>query len=314
VTCLAAALVCLAAPSYAQKPRPTTTEPDADGDGVPDRLDRCAGTPRGQRVTREGCPIRLLLPGQRVQPAAASSDTARTGKHRPTPTLVGRPVADSARGSSPAAGVPLTQQAAAAPAGNANAFSAGLAVQPFAGEEAARDGYLRRFTTLLDSTIASLAAAFRNTAGQPMSGATAPTSLSQRERERWGHCRDLHWDLQSYVAAMHDLVANDNVPDSPVAQRAAAALDSALGAVDATAECDNVASMIAAPGRWTPWESQYTASAHRFYDGWYAQMRDVADRNRAFIMALNTVLPAEHRIPVPPAMPRTPPYAGAGPR
>ena len=32
-------------------------EPDADGDGVPDRLDRCSNTPKGVSVDAKGCPL-----------------------------------------------------------------------------------------------------------------------------------------------------------------------------------------------------------------------------------------------------------------
>jgi hypothetical protein len=311
VAFMAAVLVTLAAPTYAQKVRPATTEPDADSDGVPDRLDRCPGTPRGERVARDGCPVRLLAPGQQ---APAVADSGRPGKaRRPTPTLVAHPSPDTARGPAPARAAPVSAQAVPS-AGRAAAFSAGLSIQPFGGEEPEREAYLRRFTTFLDSAVASLTAVFRNTSGQPMAGASSPTSLSQRERERWGRCRDLHWDLQSFVPAMHQLIEDENLPDNPTVQRSAAELDSALAAMSATVECDNLASMIAAPERWTPWESQYASSARRFYQEWYAQVREVAERNRAFVVALNGTLPADRRIPVPPAMPRTPPYAGATPR
>ena len=33
------------------------SEPDSDGDGVPDRLDRCPGTPAGVRADQYGCPL-----------------------------------------------------------------------------------------------------------------------------------------------------------------------------------------------------------------------------------------------------------------
>ena len=100
---------------------------------------------------------------------------------------------------------------------------------------------------------------------------------------------------------------------SPV-QRAGEALDSALTALQATSGCDDVSSMIAAPGRWTPWASQYQTTARTFYGAWYAQVRDVADKNRALVIALNATLPAADRMPVPPGIARTAPYAGAGPR
>lgn len=251
-------------------------------------------------------------PGPAGQAAPADTSSAPKSR-RPTPTLV-RPGA-SAAATAPAAAprdttrgaAPVTPQAA--PAAGAS-FTAGLLMEPFDGDEAAMIPYLRRFTVGLDSAVALLVGVFRNTSGQPLSGAASPTSLSARERDRWTRCRDLHWDLTSYVTAMHDLVEHENA----TVARAAVALDSALTALTATVECDNLASMIAAPGRWTPWEANYTTSARSFYGSWYVQLREVADRNRAFVVALNATVPAASRLPVPPAMARTPPYAGAAPR
>ncbi len=280
----------LAAPLDAQqrptKSRRVTTGPDADGDGVPDSLDRCPNTPAGQRVGPDGCPLRLMAPGEQAPANAAGA--------APRPASV-------------------TTQAAVQVAPAAGAFTAGLSVAPYAGTtDADRDAYVARFTWMLDSTVVALVGVFRNTTGQPVTGAESPASLSQRERDRWAHCRDLHFDLQSYPAAFHDLVAR--LPQGAGVQRAAAALDSALSAMPATSECDNLASMIEAPGRWTPWSSQYEAAAQRFYHDWYNQVRDADDRNRAFAIAFNAGRPAAARIAVAPALPRTPPYVGGGPR
>jgi hypothetical protein len=192
------------------------------------------------------------------------------------------------------------------------AVTAGLAIELFEGEEDARDAYLRRYTLMLDSTIATLVTVFRGTSGQPMADAAEPSALSTRERGRWMRCRDLHWDLQSYVAAMHDVV--ENLPQAAAVQRAGGALDSSLTALQGTVECDNVSSMIAAPDRWQPWGMNYQAAARQFYTAWYAQVRDVQEKNRAFIIAVNATRAAADRIPVPPAMPRNPPYAGAAVR
>ena len=290
---------CLAAPLEAQQPaqmpapkgRRVAAGPDADGDGVPDALDRCANTPTGQRVGPDGCPVRMLRPGE--QPAAPASV-------QPQSSGAARPAA-------------VTPQAAVRAGVVTGAFTAGLSVMPYAGStDAERDAYVARFTQMLDSAVVTLVEVLRNTSGQPVAGAENPSSLSARERDRWTRCRDLHFDLQSYPAAFSDLVAH--LPQAGNVPRAAAALDSALGAVQATAECDNVASMIEAPGRWTPWGSQYQSSAQRFYRDWYAQVRDAADRNRAFAIAFNAGRQAGSRVPVPPALPRTPPYVGAAPR
>jgi hypothetical protein len=312
--------------AWAQKTRPTTTGPDADGDGVADAVDRCPNTPRGTRVNRFGCRVVLLAPGAA---APAGADTAAPGQPRTdsavlrgpgakparaAPSLVGRP------GGAPATGQPaVTPQAAGAPAVPAAApaaagFTAGLAVGVFEGDSGALPEYLRRFGLQLDSAVVSLVNVFRNTSGQPLAGADAPTALSARERDRWTRCRDLHWDLQSYATAMHEVMGADLLPDNALLRRAAAALDSALTALEATAECDNVASMLAAPDRWSPWGAQYAATARRFYAEWYPQLRGVHEHNRGFLQALNAALPAARRVAVPAAIPRTPPYAGAAPR
>ncbi len=248
------------------------------------------------------------MPGS-ATPAApatpASAESTRTKGRRPPPTLVNRP------GGAPAPAV--SPQAAHAAAPTAPAFTAGLAMPAYDGEsDEDRLSYLRTFTTQLDSATALMVGVFRNTSGQPLAGAAAPSALSARERERWGRCRDVHFDLQTYAQAMHDLV--EDLPEQANVQRAGHGLDSALTALEATTECDNITSMVTAPERWVPWESQYTTSARRFYRDWYGQVRDVADRNRALVMALNSTLAITSRISVPPALPRTPPYAGAAPR
>lgn len=274
----------------------------------------CAAlTPLHAQKARRPSPT-LVQPGSTPAASAPSADTTRGKGRRPAPTLVTRPGADSARPANPPASAPASavapQSARAVPAAPP-AFTAGLSMSAYDGSsDDDRNRWLRTFVTQLDSATALLVGVFRNTSGQPLAGATAPTSLSARERERWSRCRDLHFDLRSYAAVMHDMV--EELPEQ--AQRAGVALDSSLAALQATAECDNITSMITAPARWSPWESNYASSARNFYRDWYAQVRDVADRNRAFVMALNSSLPATSRIAVPPALPRTPPYAGAGPR
>ena len=257
----------------------------------------------------------VLLPPS--APAASQPDSARVPKvHRPSPSLVVPGAANAARPADTtrrANNQPVAAQATGAAAAPVSGFTAGLAIASYAGEsDDDLHRYLRRYTTQLDSAAALLVGLFRNTSGQPVAGADAPTALAARERERWNRCRDLHFDLRTYADAAPDLV--DNLPESPAVQRAGAALDSSLTALEATAECDNIASMIAAPGRWTPWGAQYTTSARNFYQHWYPQLLEVSDRNRALVVALNTVLPAAARIAVPPALPRTPPYAGVAPR
>ena len=282
---------------------------DLDGDGVPNVQDRCPNTPRGTRVDANGCPV-AAAPGHPAQGAPTSKPA------RPTPTLVRQPVAaqqPSVTGQ-PGAAVVTPQAAGAAPTGRAaNAFTARLAMEPFGGGAALlRYEYGRTLARNLDSLIVSMVGVFRNTSGQPMPGASAPTSLSARERERWARCRDLHWDLSTYGDAMDTFL--EGLPENPALERAAAALDSVLGEVEATAECDNVSSMISAPDRWAPWSDQYATAARRFYENWYAQVREVHERDRAFVRLLNTVLPAGRALTIPAGLPPNPPYAGGAMR
>jgi hypothetical protein len=239
---------------------------------------------------------------------ATPQTTAKTPRH--SPTLQGTPgaAAPAAAAAQPTGSTIQTQ--AAHPVAGAT-FTAGLAVEPFEGDSAALGGYLRRYTLLLDSSIVTLVNVFRNTSGQPLAGASEPSALSARERDRWDRCRNVHWDLQSYVTAMHDLL--EGLPENAAVQHAGGALDTALTAMQATAACDDVASMVAAPDRWAPWGQNYQATARRFYSEWYGQVRDVQEKNRAFIVAVNATRPANDRISVPAALPHNPPYAGATP-
>ncbi len=256
-------------------------------------------------------------PTTAAPPSRAPSDSAGGKARRPPPTLVARPgvTVDSSRTTArnAAAQQAVSPQAAHPAAAPAPAFTAGLAIASYSGEsDEDRDRYVRQFVTQLDSATATLVAVFRNASGQALAVADGPGALSSRERERWGRCRDLHFDLQTFAPAIHDLV--DELPEEVPVQRAGHALDSSLAALQATAECDNITSMISAPDRWVPWGAQYVSSARSFYHDWYGQVRDVADKNRALVIAWNAARPAAARIPVPPALPRTPPYAGAAPR
>ena len=191
-------------------------------------------------------------------------------------------------------------------------FSAGLAIPPFAGTgDAARYEYLRTLARKLDSTTVALVELFRNTSGQPMAGATDPNALSARERQRWTRCRNLYWDYSSFAAGLNGV--GEDFADATLA-RAVAVLGTALTEVEALSECDNVSSMISAPERWVPWQEEYANAARHFYADWYAQVLAAHDRDRELVLALNPVLPAGRALAVPPRMPRTPPYAGAGVR
>jgi len=265
----------------------------------------------------------LLPPGAQPAPttagqpaATAPRDTSNKGT-RSSPTMVSRPgvVTDSSRTAArnAAAAQSVAPQAARPSAAPVAAFTAGLGIEVYEGAtDEARDTYLGQFTRQLDSAVVSLVAVFRGTTGQPLAGAEAPSALSARERDRWTRCRDLHFDLQSFATAMHEFTGN--LPEEAAVGRAGHALDSALTALQATSGCDDVASMIMAPDRWTPWPSQYQSTARDFYRTWYPQVRDVADRNRALVIAVNATRPANARLQVPPGLPRNAPYAGAAPR
>ncbi len=277
-----------AAPLAAQKPPPTTAR-------------RPQAQPQAQQPATTKTGGKTFRPAQTAAPSAGQAGAAGA------PAAAGQPTAGQGAAQ-------VTPQAAhpAAPAPTATAFTAGLAMAPYAGAttDAALE-YAVRLGRMLDSTIVTLVDVFRNTSGQPMEGASAPAALSQRERDRWSRCRNLYWDITTYASAAAAM--RRSLPADPALQQAAAALDSAFEANQALGECDNVASMIAAPDRWTPWQDQYQTAARHFYRDFYAQVREVHERDRAFVNALNAVLPAARRIPVPPGLQRNPPYAGAAP-
>lgn len=257
-----------------------------------------ANPPRVKTPRAPGAPT-----GKALRPRQAPSGLPSGGAGAPAAAMPAPAAAQPAAAVTP-------QAAVAAPAAPTNAFTAGLAMPPFSGtSDAARYEYLRTLARNIDSATVSLLDIYRNTSGQPMAGATAPTALSARERERWTRCRDLYWDFNSFASGLQGV--RDGLANYPVVQRAAAALDSALAGLDALGECDNVASMISAPARWDPWAQQYEASARHFYADWYPQVREAHERDRALVVALNAVLPAGRTLPVPPGLPRTAPYAGA---
>ena len=278
---LAIAAAAGTAPLAAQKPPPPVARPQ----------------------TQPQAPADSKTAGKVFRPATAAQPTAPAAQ----------PAAPAAQPVAPAAqpAAQVTPQAAH-PSPSPAAFTAGLAMPAYTGatSDAALD-YAARFGRMLDSTIVTLVDIFRNTSGQPMEGASDPTELSQRERDRWSRCRNVYWDLTTFASAVQTM--RRALPPDPALQNAAAALDSAFAASQAVAECDNVASMVAAPDRWTPWHDQYQTAAQHFYRDFYGQVREVHERDRAFVNALNAILPPSRRIPVPPGLQRNAPYAGAAP-
>ncbi len=285
-------------PLYAQKtPPPATQHPQAQPATTP---------PTGGKL-----PPSPAVPAQPAQqPAAqpAAQPTAQPAAPQPTAT---QPPAAAPVSTPPAA--PVTPQAARPSAGAATGtYTAGLAMPPYAGrttEDALE--YAARLGRMLDSTIVTLVGTFRNTSGQPMIGANSPATLSRREQDRWTRCRDLYWDLTTYAAAVGAL--KPSLGTDPALQRAAADLDSSFTRSVATAECDNVSSMIAAPEGRTSWQEQYENAARHFYRDFYGQVRDVHEMDRALMIELNRLLPPARRSPPPAGLPQNPPYAGAAP-
>lgn len=258
-----------------------------------------------------------LAPAVAQKTPPASTQEGSETPAAPAGTKVLHPVAQPAaptptpREAEPAPAA-VTPQAARPPATAGGAFTAGLAMPVYAGgASGAPLDYAEQLTRRLDSMIVTLVGVFRNTAGQPVVGATSPATLSLRERERWSRCRDLYWDLSTYGTAVHSL--EPALPPNPNLRLAVAQLDTALSQSTAVAECDNVASMISAPERWSPWGDQYEASARHFYRDFYPQVYQVHERDRALVFAINAALGPGRRLTMPAALPRNPPYAGAAP-
>jgi hypothetical protein len=321
------------APPSAAPAAPAPAGPAAANPAAPSR-DSSAATGKGRRPTPS------LVGGPPTANPTAAAPAAGAAPHAAGPATPANPVAGGAGAatppnavtgapaggvtqppvttpSAPAGAAPVVPQAAAPAAAAqppANAFTAGLAIPAF-GPGTPAPEYGRTAALMLDSAIVTLVNIFRGTSGQPLAGASGPEAISSRERDRWTRCRAVYWDLTTYRTGLASLAGS--LTDARAAQ-AAAELDTALAvALADTAgmvECDNVSSMIAAPGRWTPWDAQYQQAARHFYGAWYADIRNVHDKTRAFAVALNTVLPANRRLAVPPALQRNAPYAGAGPR
>lgn len=168
--------------------------------------------------------------------------------------------------------------------------------------------YSRALARRLDSAVVALVEIFRNTTGAPVVGATGPNILATREKGRWQRCRLIHFDLGTLGDAA--MFLKDSLT-APTLNRAAVTLSDAFEGLSATAECDNVVSMVEAPDRWAPWQQNYETSARTFYRDWYTQLKALHDADRAFARAVNSALPAARQFPIPPALPPTPPTIGA---
>jgi len=165
---------------------------------------------------------------------------------------------------------PITTPAAtpsaplAAPAAVDPSATAGFSVPNYpAGTAAARLDYARMLALRLDSAVVALVEVFRGTTGRPLPGATSPNLLSAREKRRWAQCRLIHLDLGTMSDAVQEM--KDSMPGGASLSRAALNLADAFATLVATGECDNVGSMIDAPDRWTPWQSNYESSVGTFF-------------------------------------------------
>jgi hypothetical protein len=193
---------------------------------------------------------------------------------------------------------------AAAPAAADPLLTAGFAVVPFEGEgEAALLDYVHELIMKFDTVALRLRDVFAQASGAPVAGATGPTFISPRERNRWNECRRFHFDILTYAMATADL--RERLADHAAVQRAAESFDEALQAIQATGECDIVVSMIEAPDRFTPWGQSYSNAARSFYQNWYAQLRAAHEAARALNRSLAT---AGRQVSILPGLPTASPH------
>jgi len=162
----------------------------------------------------------------------------------------------------------------------------------------------------LDSAAWALRGLFQSVAGQPMAGASDPTKLSTRERQRWSRCRSLKEDVQTFA---------DNVPllgnDLPDAFKDSwASLGEKFDDLQQVLEqCETLAFMIESPERYQPWERNYSDAANAFYTDWYGKLRAMHEAMRQVARLVGTQPPIDGRLRNLPIMPVVPPTIG-GPR
>jgi hypothetical protein len=294
-----------AAPAAPAAVLPSPSVPAAQAAAPPKSGPRPSGLPTlGIPVVTPGpaVVIQSMPPGG----AAPSGPPANppTGRPANAPPTAGTPAPVATPPSAPPAAP------APAPAAVAPAMTAGFSVPSYTGRTAAaRLDYGRMLALRLDSALVALVEVFRGTIGRPLPGATSPDVLSAREKRRWAQCRLIHLDLGTMSDAVQEL--QDSMPGGAALSRAAVNLADAFTTLVATAECDNVGSMIDAPNRWAPWQSNYESSVGNFFRDWYTQLRAVHEADRAFARALNPALPAGRQFPVPSGLPPTAPTIGA---
>jgi hypothetical protein len=273
------------------------------------------GAPAGPPANRPAVTPQTAVTSAPVTAQPGAPPAAQPGA-QPAAQPTAQPGAPPAAqpGAQPAAqptAQPGAPPAAPAPAVGDPSLTAGFSVPSYTGRTpAARLDYARMLALRLDSAVVALVGVFRGTTGQPLPGATDPNQLSTREKGRWARCRFIHLDLVTMSDAVQGM--KDSMPGGVALGRAALNLAGAFEELAATAQCDNVGSMIEAPDRWAPWQTSYETSVRDFFRDWYTQLRAVHEADRAFARALNPVLPAGRQFPVPAGLPPTPPTIGGG--
>jgi len=299
------------------------TQPVVTQSSQPDTAARRAAPPAG---------LPSQLPGANPAPRAADSTarardtTARTptgqpanpGGGLPAPVVV-PPIGGGAQpanpGAQPAApgrqpsGQPATpsRPEVILAAVGAPSVTGGFFMPPSgARSDSGRIEYLRIYALRLDSAISALVEVFRGTAPPPLAQDLA--GVSSRVRDRWDRCRRFYFDLASFGDAM--VIVKDSLPANALLARAATGLTDGFENTAGLQECDNIASALEEPARWSPWADSYATSMRNFFREWYPQLRAIHEANRSLGRVLNGMLPAERRLPSFGALPPTPPTVG----
>jgi len=269
-----------AAPSpTAAQPRADTARPRPTGMPTPSAAAPPAGG--GQNVTQAAPSNPTASPGASASPPATVPATP--------PRVTPAPAAAAAPAAAPVVTTDPTE-------------TAGYWIAAYNGRtDADQAAYVRLLVTKVDSAVIGLVETYRNTSGNPVSGAQDPGRLTRREKDRWLRCRNIANDFRTMAEAASLL--GDSVAAGPAQQRAMAGLATAFDDLQALESCDVINGMIEAPDRFNPWQANYENEARNFYRDWYLQVRAVHSAAREVART--------GRFPVPAAIATTPPYAAA---
>ncbi len=184
-------------------------------------------------------------------------------------------------------------------------MTAGYAVSRFRGtSESEALEFAAQVAAKFDSLAVRLRETFANASGAAIAGATGPTFLSSREKNRWRQCRAIHFDIRTYSAAVASV--KERLPDEAALRRAADGFYQALQGVTATSECDSVVSMLQAPDWFSPWQQSYETSARAFYQSWYGQLRTAHEAARYLALRLVAAGQSVASLPTLPTRPSHP--------